>query len=79
VPVRIQKEPHNPVDARAMAFECLYDGKWEVIGYVVSELIEEVTKALDESRVTSVKFAWIRYCLNKFQSGPGFLQVYMFT
>lgn len=73
VPVRIRPERDNPVDARALAFECYYQNSWKLIGYVVKELIDEVNTALEENRIMLVKFAWVRYYLRKFRkSGPGF-------
>jgi len=39
VPVtcRVQKEPSNPVDSHAVAFECRVNDQWERIGYVLHE------------------------------------------
>ncbi len=42
IPVSLFKEPLNPRDAQAIAFKCQLDGKWKTIGYVVSELLDEV-------------------------------------
>lgn len=47
VPVRVQKEPSNPVDSRAIAFECKVNDKWERIGYVVHEALDAVHEAID--------------------------------
>ena len=38
VDVRLRKEPNNPKDSRAIAFECKLISKWERIGYVVKAL-----------------------------------------
>jgi len=67
IPVRLVKEPHNPYDSRAIAFECELEGKWHVIGYVVTD---EVHDAMDQSRIVSVKFAWVNYVVD-WRSGPG--------
>lgn len=72
VPVRMQPEPTNPVDSRAIAFECLYQGSWHVIGYVVSELLDEVHLALSQNKIEAVQFATIRYVLHYPDSGPGY-------
>ena len=71
VPVRIQPEPDNPVDARAIAFECALNNKWERIGYVVREALEPVNDALHHDLVLEVKFSWIKYVVHWLRSGPG--------
>lgn len=35
VPVRLNPEPHNVKDSKAIAFQCEFDGKWIRIGYVI--------------------------------------------
>ena len=35
VEVHLRKEPNNPVDSRAIAFDCKLTSNWERIGYVV--------------------------------------------
>ena len=42
------------------------------IGYVVSELLEEVHDATNAGSILSVQFAWIRYIIDWSRSGPGF-------
>ncbi len=61
IPVSLFKEPLNPRDAQAIAFKCQLDGKWKTIGYVVSELLDEVHNVMDNGRIISVEFAWISY------------------
>lgn len=58
VEVRIRPEPNNQFDAKAICFECLIDQKWEIIGYIVRECLDEVHKALKER---SVKIPWAKY------------------
>ena len=61
VPVRLTKEPHNPVDARAIAFECKVDSVWERIGYVVREAVEATHEAIDKGDILKVQFDWVKY------------------
>ena len=49
VPTKLQPEPTNQYDARAVAFMCEIDKKWQRIGYVVHECLEHVHKALSET------------------------------
>ncbi len=72
VPVRLQPEPHNPVDAKAIAFVCEVDGKWQRIGYVVTQVLDEVHDALQTRKIISVRFAWIKYISDWTRSGPGY-------
>ena len=72
VPIRLVHEPLNPRDSRAIAFMCKLEGKWFTIGYVVSELLEEVHAAMDSDSIISVEFAWLRYVTDWSRSGPGF-------
>ena len=67
VPVRLTKEPHNPVDAHAIAFECKLDSTWERIGYVVREALEATHEAIDNGDVIQVRFDWVKYIV-QFQS-----------
>ena len=71
VPVRIRPEPDNPVDARAIAFECNVSNKWQRIGYVVQEAVEAVHYALEKNVITEVKFDWIKYIVHWYRSGAG--------
>ena len=64
VPVRIRPEPDNPVDARAIAFECNVSNKWQWIGYIVQEAVEAVHDALKRNLMTEVKFEWIKYIVH---------------
>ena len=42
VPVRIEHEPDNPYDSKAIAFKCLLNCKWQRIGYVVRECLDNM-------------------------------------
>ena len=46
IPVRLTPEPENPFDSRAIAFMCFMDEKWYRIGYVMSEILEEVHQCM---------------------------------
>lgn len=61
VPVRMRPEPTNIHDARAVIFECRLDDKWQKIGYVVKDILEEVHFAIDNNLVMEVKFQWVKY------------------
>ena len=56
VPVKLQKEPGNPVDSNAVAFMCQADKDWERIGYVVSEALPDVNAAMDNDKIIKVFF-----------------------
>ena len=71
VPVSLFKEPSNPRDSKAIAFKCQLDGKWQTIGYVISELLDEVHHAMDTAKINSVEFAWISF-ISDWRSGPGY-------
>ena len=64
VSVRLQKEPQNPVDAQAIAFQCKVKDKWERIGYVVQEVLEAVHDAMDDQKIVSADFDWVKYILH---------------
>ena len=72
VPLRLMPEPYNPMDNKAIAFECCMQGKWMRVGYVIRELTEEVYEAYKQNEIVNVEFEWIRYMLKGFASGPGF-------
>ena len=50
-PCLIIQGTSNPRDAQAIAFKCQLDGKWKTIGYVVSELLDEVHNVMDNGRI----------------------------
>ena len=72
MPIRLQPEPDNPVDANAIAFECQIGNYWKRIGYVVRDTLVEVHEAISEQKIISVKISWIKYLLCWMKSGPGF-------
>ena len=59
VPVRMIPKPTNVKYARAVVFECKLEDKWEKIGYVVRDILEEVHSALNNNLVLEVKFQWV--------------------
>lgn len=61
VPVKLQPEPDNFWDPKAIAFMCNVDEKWTRVGYVVSELADEVHEAIARNQIISVKFAWVKF------------------
>ena len=72
IPVRLQPEPNNIRDPKAIAFECLLEGKWARIGYIVRELLDEVHESIDKKVIVNVEFDWIKYMTNWTFSGPGY-------
>ena len=71
VEVKLEKEPSNPKDSRAIAFHCKLGNDWVSIGYVVSEALECVHHAMDNNMIISVKFEWIRFITHWSRSGVG--------
>ena len=69
VQVKLKPEPDNPYDTRAIAFQCLHQDTWQTIGYVVIEACEEVHTAIEERKIISVEFAWVKYKLWKRSTG----------
>lgn len=68
VPVKLHPEPDNFWDPKAIAFMCNVDEKWTRIGYVVSELADEVHEAIAKNQIVSVTFAWVRF-MTKWEHG----------
>ena len=65
VPVKLDPEPQNKYDNRAIAFVCqIDDTNWERIGYVVSEVLEEVHQAINNREILNVTFDWIKYIVH---------------
>lgn len=61
VEVKVEPEPTNPFDAKAIQVKCKIDGVWKRIGYLVSEVLDDVHEALKANRVISVDFEWIKF------------------
>ena len=72
IPTKLQPEPTNQYDAKAIAFMCLIDDKWQKIGYIVKECLEHVHAALSARSILSVKLSWAKYLVCWTQSGPGY-------
>ena len=53
-------------------FQCKLDSKWQKIGYIVREALDDVHRALERKRIISVKFAWAKYLVVWMRSGPGY-------
>jgi len=60
VSVQLQKEPANCYDSHAIAFMCKAEKNWERIGYVVTEALPDVHKAMDANKILRVNFDWIK-------------------
>ena len=72
VSVRMRPEPTNIVDSQAIMFECELDSKWKKIGYVVSNILNEVHTAMGANLIISVQFKCIKYVTHWSQSSPGY-------
>ena len=46
----LRKEPKNPKDSRAIAFDCKLKNDWELIGYVAKEALNSVHEAIDSKK-----------------------------
>ena len=77
VHVRLTPEPTNCYDSEAIAFECKTststdsENKWERIGYLVSEVTQDVHEAIRSNSILSVQFDWIRFITHWSRSKPG--------
>ena len=63
VECRIMPEPQNPFDARAIAFQCYINSKWQTIGYVVKEALDDVHLASQQKCILGVKLEWVKYII----------------
>ena len=61
VPVRLKKEPNNPKDAKAIAFECKAADEYVRIGYIVREALDSVREAIDRNKIINVYFDYIKF------------------
>ena len=71
VPVRVETEPHNPFDAKAICFQCLLGSQWTVFACVIKELYDSVHESLQNKSIISTEFAWVKYKVVR-PSGPGY-------
>ena len=46
VRVKIEPEPTDSYDSKAVSFMCMVEGSWQRIGYVVRETLDEVHEAI---------------------------------
>lgn len=75
VPVKLQKEPTNPADSRAIAFMCQVDEQWERIWYVFREALDAVHDAMDHNTIVRIHFEWVKYIVYlKLEDGMQVLQ-----
>ncbi len=63
--VRLQPEPANAFDSRAILFQAFHLRIWQPCGYVVKEIVEDVHAAIEAQNISSVEFCWVRYKLWK--------------
>lgn len=67
VETRLQPEPDNIFDPKAIAFQCYINGKWSRIGYVA-----KVLDARSSDKIVSTQLAWVKYVTMWTGSGPGY-------
>lgn len=72
VEVKLQPEPTNCWDSKAIAFMCFVGDRWQRVGYVVREALDEVHFAMQHNQILRVKFAWVKFLLHWSRSGPGY-------
>ena len=61
VPVKLQPEPDNQFDCKAIAIMTAVKDKWARIGYIVKEALDDVHEAINNNKILSVSFAWLKY------------------
>ena len=76
VKVRLQPEPENKFDRKAIAFQAFVSDEWHRIGYIVKGSLDDMHSALEQNAITSIEFAWAKYLINWTKSGPGYLLEY---
>ena len=54
--VKIEPEPTNPHDSKALCFKCLVGGLWHRIGYIVKEVLDKAHEAIKGGQILWVKF-----------------------
>ena len=65
VQVKLQPEPDNRYNSKAIAFLCkIDDSGWVRIGYVVREVLDEVHDAIYKKKILNVSFDWIKYTVH---------------
>ena len=72
IAVKIEPEPSNAWDSKAIAFKCKIGGSWQRVGYIVREALEEVHEAICNGDILWVKLAWVDFVLQWSCSGPGY-------
>ena len=77
IPVTLVHEPNNIRDSRALAFVCHMQNvdntssECQTIGYIITELLDEVHAAIKKKEIVSVTISWVRY-ITDWKIGPGF-------
>ena len=71
VPVRMEAEPTNPYDAKAICFQCELDSQWKLFAYVGKELCDCVHEAISTKNIISAEFTWVKYKI-VCTTGPGY-------
>lgn len=61
--VKLQPEPNNPIDTKAIAFMCKAENNWERIGYVVQEALDDVHEVINTNKILGISFQWIKFII----------------
>ena len=64
LPLKLQLEPDNKYDSKAIAFMCHDNSGWQRIGYVLREVTDEVHGAINNGKILNVAFDWTKYCVH---------------
>ena len=59
--MRLKREPKNPKDSRAIAFECKPSDQYIRIGYIVREALDAVHDAMDQNKIVRVSFDYVKF------------------
>lgn len=71
VQFRIQPEPRNVFDTRAIAIECFTGTQWERVGYSVHTVLDSVHQTLQHNNIVSVELKWVKFITHWTRSCPG--------
>ena len=71
VPVKLEPEPTNQFDSRAITFQCQLNGSWKIIGYIAKELCDCIHDSITKQSIVVTKLAWVKYKVVR-TTGPGY-------
>ena len=74
--MKLQPEPDNQFDCKAIAIITAVEDKWERIGYMVKEALDDVHEAINNNKILSVSFAWLKYRISIIINGVFILAIW---